>query len=410
MTKNKNTHSVHPHKPKTQSKKPISTNVLLLVISIATLVGFFVGTRSDQIMSVVGPAFGLKVYTSDLDLGSVQDTYKALKANYDGELDDKKLAEGASKGLVDAAGDAYTTYMNPEESSDFEDDLSGNIGGGIGAEIGVRQDKITIIRTLKSNPAEAAGLNAGDTILSVNDQATNDWTVEQAVAQIRGEEGTTVKLSILRGSEVKEFTITRAIVSNPSVDSTVSNGVGTLTITRFDNETGVLARAAARDFKRQGVKSVILDLRGNGGGYLTASQDVAGLWLDNKVVVTERTGNKVIEELKTSKDAILAGLPTVVLVNAGSASASEIVAGALQDHGVAKLVGEKTFGKGSVQKLISLPEGAQLKVTVARWYTPKGKNITKEGITPDVAATLTQENINAGVDPQLDAAKKELVQ
>jgi len=188
----------------------------------------------------------------------------------------------------------------------------------------------------------------------------------------------------------------------------VTNGVGTLTISRFDSETGTLARAAARDFKSQGVKAIILDLRGNGGGYLTAAQDVAGLWLDNQVVVSERTNGKVVDELKSGSDAILSGIHTVVLVNAGSASASEIVAGALQDHGVAKLVGEKTFGKGSVQKLIALPEGAQLKVTVARWYTPNGKNITKEGITPDITATLAQKDVDAGVDPQLDAAKKEL--
>ncbi|MBC7868908.1 S41 family peptidase [Candidatus Saccharibacteria bacterium] len=398
--------SAHPHKQK--AKKPLSANLLFLIIAATAVVGFLVGTRSEQILSVVGPTFGLKTYAGDIDLSSIQATYKALKANYDGKLDDKALVEGANKGLVGAAGDAYTLYMDSKETSAFENDLSGNIGGGIGAEIGLRQEKITIIRTLKSNPAEKAGLNAGDTVLSINDQATTGWTVEKAVSQIRGEVGTTVKLSVLRGTEVKEFTITRATISNPSVDSSVTDGVGTLTISRFDNETATLARAAARNFKSQNVKAVILDLRGNGGGYLAAAQDVAGIWLDNKVVVTERTDGKVIEELKSDSDAILAGIPMAVLVNAGSASASEIVAGALQDHGVAKLVGEKTFGKGSVQKLITLPEGAQLKVTIARWYTPSGKNITKEGIKPNITAALTQEDINAGIDPQLNAAKKEL--
>jgi len=408
MTKQQHADAVHPHEPKVKAKKPLSTNLLFLIIAATAVFGFVAGTRSEQILSVVGPVFGVKVYAGDIDLSSVQATYKALKANYDGTLSDKTLAEGANKGLVSAAGDAYTLYMDSKETNSFENDLSGNIGGGIGAEVGLRQSKITIIRTLKSNPAEAAGLNAGDTVLSVNDQATTGWTVEQAVAQIRGEAGTTVKLSVQRGTEVKEFTITRAIISNPSVESSVTNGVGTLTITRFDSETGTLARAAARDFKSQGVKAVILDLRGNGGGYLTAAQDVAGLWLDNQVVVSERTNGKVVDELKSGSDAILAGIHTVVLVNAGSASASEIVAGALQDHGAAKLVGEKTFGKGSVQKLITLPEGAQLKVTVARWYTPNGKNITKEGITPNITATLAQKDVDAGIDPQLDAAKKEL--
>ncbi len=409
MTTHQNADSAHPHAVKTKAKKPLSTNLLFLIIAATAVVGFLAGTRSDQIVSVVGPAFGLKTYAGDIDLSSVQATYKALKANYDGTLDDKALAEGANKGLVAAAGDAYTLFMNSKEVNSFDNDLSGTIGGGIGAEVGVRQDKITILRTLKSNPAEAAGLNAGDVVLSINDQSTAGKTVEQAVTQIRGEAGTTVKLSILRGTEVKEFTITRAIISNPSVSSSVKDGVGTLTITRFDGETSTLARAAARDFKNQGVKAIILDLRGNGGGYLTAAQDVAGLWLKKgQVIVAEKTNGAVVDTLTSQQDPILAGIPTAVLVNAGSASASEIVAGALQDHGAAKLVGEKTFGKGSVQKLVTLPEGAQLKVTIARWYTPKGKNITKEGVTPDINVTLDQKDVEAGVDPQLDAAKKAL--
>ncbi|MBC7943424.1 S41 family peptidase [Candidatus Saccharibacteria bacterium] len=406
MTKKQHADSAHPHEVKTKAKKPLSNNLLFMIIAATAVLGFFAGTRSEQILSVVGPAFGLKVYAGDIDLRAVQSTYKALRANYDGKLDDKALAEGANRGLVSAAGDKYTSYMNAKETGVFENDLSGNIGGGIGAEIGLRKDKITIIRTLKSNPAEKAGLNAGDTVMGVNDQATSGWTVERAVAQIRGEVGTTVKLSILRGSEIKEFTVTRAEIVNPSVSSSIKDGVGTLTISRFDSETAILSRAAARDFKQQGVKGVILDLRGNGGGYLEATKDVAGLWLDNKVVVSERTDGKVVDELKSGSNAILSGIPTVVLVNASTASASEIVAGALQDHGAAKLVGEKTFGKGSVQKLIALPDGAQLKVTIARWFTPNGKNITKEGIKPDTAATLTQEAVDAGTDPQLDAARK----
>ncbi len=408
MTKKQHADSAHTHEVKTKAKKPLSNNLLFMIIAATAVLGFFAGTRSEQILSVVGPAFGLKVYAGDIDLRAVQSTYKALRANYDGKLDDKALAEGANRGLVSAAGDKYTSYMNAKETGVFENDLSGNIGGGIGAEIGLRKDKITIIRTLKGNPAEKAGLNAGDTVMGVNDQATTGWTVEKAVAQIRGEVGTTVKLSILRGSEIKEFTVTRAEIINPSVSSSIKDGVGTLTISRFDSETVTLSRAAARDFKQQGVKGVILDLRGNGGGYLEATKDVAGLWLDNKVVVSERTDGKVVDELKSGSNTILSGVPTVVLVNASTASASEIVAGALQDHGAAKLVGEKTFGKGSVQKLIALPDGAQLKVTIARWFTPNGKNITKEGIKPDTAATLTQEAVDAGTDPQLDAARKVL--
>lgn len=391
-----------------RTKKTLSGNVVLVIVAVTAIVGFLLGTRSEQLFSYVAPAFGIKTYSGDIDTSSLQSTYKALKANYDGTLDDKVLIEGASRGLVDATGDDYTLYMNATESSEFSDDLSGTIGGGIGAEIGLRDKKTTIIRTLPGNPAELAGLAAGDVIIGINDEPTLNWTVEEAVSKIRGEEGTTVKISVIRGTEPKEFTVTRAIITNPSVSSTVENNVGTLTITRFDSETGTRARAVAKEFRDKGVTSVILDLRGNGGGYVDAAQDIAGLWLDNKVVLIEKTNGKVVDELKTGRNAVLVGLPTVVLVNAGSASASEIVAGALQDYGVAKLVGEKTFGKGSVQQLIGLPDGAQLKVTIAKWFTPKGKNITKDGIKPDVEAALTQESVDAGADPQLDAARKAL--
>jgi carboxyl-terminal processing protease len=323
-------------------------------------------------------------------------------------LTNQALIDGANKGLVAAAGDQYTLYMNKSDAQAFNDDLSGNIGAGIGAEIGLRSGKVTIVRTLKDNPAIKAGLEAGDIVTAINDESTTDMTVEQAVAKIRGEDGTTVKLAIIRGTEVKEFTVTRAVINNPSVTSTVDGTLGTMTISRFDDQTAELARVAAQEFKQKGVTHIILDLRGNGGGYLTAAQSVAGLWLSDKIVVSERTNGKTTSELRSGSNALLAGISTVVLVNSGSASASEIVAGALQDYGVAKLVGEKTFGKGSVQKLIDLPGGAQLKVTVARWYTPNGHNINKEGIAPDQTAPLTADDINTGRDPQLDKAKEVL--
>jgi carboxyl-terminal processing protease len=388
--------------------KRLSGNVVVLLVAASVAVGYFAGTRNDQILSVIGPVFGYKIYASDIDLSSVQATYKALKANYDGTLDDNSLIEGANKGLVDATGDNYTSYMTSAEASAFQDDLSGTIGGGIGAEIGLRNGNVTIVRVLKSNPAVAAGLKDGDTILKVNDQSTSGWTVEQAVAQIRGEPGTTVKLLIERDGEAKEHTVTRDIITNPSVDSSITDGVGTITISRFDNQTTDLVRAVAQDFKDQGVRAIILDLRNNGGGYVDAAQAVVGLWVDNKVVVTERANGQVVTTLKSGSNPLLADIPTVVLVNYASASSSEIVAGALQDYGVAKLVGEKTFGKGSVQKLVALPEGAELKVTVARWYTPNGRNIMTEGIMPDSTVSLSQADVDAGNDPQLSAAKKQL--
>lgn len=401
MPEEQHIHKSPVHGKKTQS---LSKNSLLLIVAATAIIGFVAGTRSNDILAAVGPVFGIKVHTGTLDLSSVQGTYQKLAANYDGTLDSQKLIEGASRGMVAAADDPYTVYMDAKEATDFNNDLSGNIGGGIGAEIGLREEKPTVIRVLKDNPAEKAGLAAGDQIVAVNDQVAAGQSVDKIVANVRGEAGTTVKINILRAGVPKEFTVTRDTINNPSVDSKVEGGVGVLTISRFDSQTGSLARKAAQQFKDKGVKSVILDLRGNGGGYLGAAQDVAGLWLKDKVVVSERTGGKTTEELKTGADALLSGIPTVVLVNGGTASASEIVAGALQDHGAAKLLGEKTFGKGSVQQVLDLSEGAVLKVTIAKWYTPKGNNINKQGISPDQTVVLSQQDASTGNDPQLQAA------
>lgn len=399
------------HTPEPVALRPhrtISKNFLFLSLTLAVVMGFVAGTRSNELLGAVAPLVGIKLETSTLNLGTVQATYRQLKANYDGTLSDQALIDGASRGLVAAAGDRYTVFMDAKEAGDFDKDLSGDIGGGIGVELGMRSDQPTIIRVLDGNPAEAASLKAGDTIVKINDESSAGWDTSKVAEKVRGEVGTTVKLVVARDGELKEFTITRASVNNPSVQSRVENGIGIMKLTRFDENTSSLAEKAGESFANQHVKGVILDLRGNGGGYLEAAQSVAGLWLDNKVVVSERTHGKVTDELKSASNPILSGIKTVVLVDGDSASASEIVAGALQDHGKSTLVGEKTFGKGTVQKIVELGAGTKLKVTVARWYTPNGKNITKEGIKPDVSATITKDDINAGRDPQLEAALKEL--
>jgi carboxyl-terminal processing protease len=387
-----------------KQKRGISKAIYFLSIAVAIAVGFVGGTRSNELLAVVAPIFGIKVETGTLDLASLQKTYQTLKANYDGDVTADQLITGANHGLVASLGDPYTVYMSADEAAEFEKELSGDVGAGIGAEIGVRSDRPTILRVLADHPAEEAGLKAGDVIAAINDQPALEWTADEAASAIRGEAGTTVKLAVVRNDKPLDFTVTRAKINNPSVSSEIKDGIGILTVTRFDNETASLARQAARDFKDKNVRGVVLDMRGNGGGYLTAAQDVAGIWLKDKVVVTERTGGQVTDELKSGGDPILEGVPTMVLVNGASASASEIVAGALQDHRAAKLIGEKTFGKGTVQKLLDLGGGTMLKVTVARWYTPNGKNITEEGIKPDTEVVLTAEDANTGRDPQQEAA------
>lgn len=383
-----------------KNERRVPTTVMILAFIFVAGIGYVAGAINVGAIKSFGGLLGRE----DLDLSSVQQTYRELKANFDGDIDDATLIEGANKGMVDSLGDQYTVFLNSKESTDFDNSLTGNIGGGIGVEVGTRNNQPTVVRVLQGNPAEKAGVQVSDVIVKVNDEDVKGWTTSEIVSKIRGEVDTTVKITMNRGGVEKDFTVTRATVNNPSAFGEIKNNVGVLTITRFDDNTASLARAVARDFKDKGVKGVVLDLRGNGGGYVTAAQDVAGIWLNKQVVVTERRGGTVTDELKSGGDPILNGIPTVVLVNESSASASEIVAGALRDHKVAKLVGETTFGKGSVQKLVNLTGGATLKVTIARWYTPAGDNISETGIKPDTIILRTSDDINAGRDPQLDGA------
>lgn len=383
------------------------TGTTVAIALVTLIVGFVAGTRSQDIYAVISPLTGVAVSTDTLNLDDVQQTYRTLKAHYNGDLSDEKLIEGASRGLVEAAGDKYTVFMNSKEAEEFQKELSGNIGGGVGAEIGVRNGQPTVIRTLDGNPAQEAGVHAGDTILAVNDESVVGKDPDEVVKLIRGEVGTTVKLTMKRGSGTKTFSITRAEITNPSVTSKFQDGVGILTISRFDEESVGLARKAAESFKRQNVSGVVLDLRGNGGGYLESAQGIAGMWLEDKEVVTIRS-NSSSQSLLSEGEPILKGTKTVVLVNGGSASASEIVAGALHDYKVATLIGETTFGKGTVQELFPLANDAQLKVTIKRWFTPNGVNITEDGIKPDKKVGLEQKDLDAGRDPQLEAALKQL--
>lgn len=382
-----------------------SYKVLFLLVILVLAIGFVAGTRQRQIVALVGPLVGMNISADTLDLSSVQLTYQTLQEKYDGDLDEQKLIYGANKGLVEATGDKYTVYLDPTEATEFNNSLSGNIGGGIGAEIGVRSDVPTITRVLPEHPAATAGVLAGDVILAVNDESTEGWDSDKTARAIRGEIGTTVKVAVLRGEEErKEFTITREEIRDPSVRAEVKDGIGILTVTRFDQETGALARKAAAEFTAQNVNGVILDLRGDGGGYLDAARSLSSLWLDGKLVTEQRKGTQVIDRVISDRDAPLQSIATVVLIDGGTASASEIVAGALRDHGKATLMGEKSFGKGSVQEPLALDDGSLLKITVSRWYTPKGINVSDKGLIPDTEVKRSYDDVNAGRDPQLDAA------
>ena len=376
-----------------------------LTLVIVAIVSFVAGARSDALFANVASVFGVRTSNKTIDLSSVQKTYQELIANYDGKLDTQKLIYGANRGLVEAAGDPHTAYMDPDETKEFDKSLSGQIGGGIGAEIGLRNNKPTIIKPLENSPAQKAGIKAGEVIVKVNDEASSDWSVEKVVSKIRGEVGTSVKLTLLSDGKTREVSVVRQNIVSPAVESEIDGEIGILKVNRFGDDTVSLARKYASEFVEKDVKKVILDLRNNPGGTVGAAQGLLGIWLDNQIAMTERRGSEIVKTLRTTGTPILGNMKTVVLINGNSASASEITAGALREYGKATLVGQKSYGKGSVQIVLGLPGGSQMKVTEARWYTPKGKNIDKTGIEPDVKVDLSSDDVNNNVDPQMDKAK-----
>jgi len=326
-----------------------------LTLMIVATISFVAGRRFDQFSASVAPLFGVRMSREKIDLSSVQETYRQLLANYDGKLDTKKLIYGASRGLVAAAGDQHTAYMDPDETKEFKKSLSGDIGGGIGAEIGSRNGRPTIVRPLEGSPAQKSGIKAGEVIIKVNDENVSDWDVDRVVSKIRGEVGTSVKLTLLSNGHTREVSVVRQNITSPAVESKIDGEIGILKVSRFGDDTASLARKYASEFVEKGVKKVVLDLRNNPGGTVNAAQGLLGLWLDKQVAMTERRGSEIVKTINTTGSPILGNMKTVVLINGGSASASEIVAGALRDYDKAKLVGQKSYGKGSVQIVIGLP-------------------------------------------------------
>lgn len=346
----------------------------------------------------------------DLDYSSVEQVYDSLRLNYDGELDANVLLDGIKAGLAEASGDPYTEYLNAEDAEEFDDELAGTFSG-IGAELGKKDDVIVIVAPIAGYPAEKAGLRPKDIISKIDGETAYNISVTEAVKKIRGPVGEKVKLTIIRNeAEELEFEIIRAQITIPSVTiEELPEGIGYIKISRFGPDTTKLAREGAKKFKDSGVKKVILDLRNNPGGLLDSSVELASIWLKKgDVVLEERRSGKTIKSFKATGNPVLDTMPTIVLINEGSASASEITAGALRDHGKAMLVGVKTFGKGSVQQLVRLRGDSVLKVTIGRWFTPKGKNIDQEGIKPDKEVEISDIDLENNRDPQKDMAINEL--
>lgn len=369
------------HKSKKVLGKPrnwASYSFWAVAFILTLAVGFAIGTRVQNLSLI------------NLNFSSLNEVYNALNAKYDGKLDKNALIEGAARGMVQAAGDNYTAYMTSDEYRELESEIDRSLSG-IGVEISTNQDGQPIILSVFDNtPAAQAGLQSGDRIVSVNGESADNKLPAWVANKIRGEAGSEVKLTVGRAGYTKQFSLKRQKIDIPSVRSQVIDDIGYLDVDTFGNDTGQLVRQAAQQFIKQGVRGVVLDLRGNTGGYVDAAGEVASVWLrQGQVITEERNEHRVLQTVKASGQPILDKTPTVILTNQGTASASEIVAGALRDHLGTKLVGEKTFGKGVVQEVVQLRDGGVLKVTVAKWFTPKGANIHGQGLTPDISQPMT---------------------
>ncbi|MDO8557313.1 MAG: S41 family peptidase [Candidatus Jorgensenbacteria bacterium] len=358
----------------------------------------------------------------DADFSTFWEAVDVVKENYIGikDVKDKDMLEGAISGMVGALNDPYTTFFNRSDAQKFDQDLSGSFGG-IGARIDVKDDQIIIVAPLKDTPAYKAGLKAGDKILKIDDELTTNMDVDAAVKIIRGKEGTEVSLLILRDGweDPKTFKLMREIINVPTLEwemvdlasSTVSNGnevktqAALIRLYNFNiNALGLFSTAVSR-IAAEDPRGIIIDLRDNPGGYLDVAVGIGSLLLSpGEVVVQENMSGKALEILKSDGPGMFQDIPVVVIVNSGSASASEILAGALRDVRNAKLVGETTFGKGSVQEIKELSDGATIKVTIAEWLTPKGTHINKKGLAPDFTVKISDSDAKNGRDPQLSKA------
>ncbi|MEK7120837.1 MAG: S41 family peptidase [Patescibacteria group bacterium] len=391
-------------------KRFIFVSLCMVLVAGSFLLGVYFGFENrpevDKITGVLGKEDKAPV---DVDFSVFWEAWRELDNKFvstNGEIDNQTKVWGAIKGLVDSYGDPYTVFMPPEEAKIFEEDISGNFSG-VGMEIGIKDGILTVIAPLKNTPAYNAGIKAGDQILKIDQHITSDLSVDEAVGFIRGKEGTDVHLTVIKKGETKpkEIIITRAVITVPMIETEIVAGdIFVIKLYSFSGTSPNLFRGALREFVDSGKNKLILDLRGNPGGYLDASIDMASFFLPpGKVVVREDFGGNRKEEIYRSKgyDVFNDSLKMVILINEGSASASEILAGALQEHDIATLIGQKTFGKGSVQELVKLTPDTSLKMTVARWLTPDGRSISKEGLMPDIEVVMDKDETN---DEVLDRA------
>lgn len=396
-------------------KKPLIIVGIVLIFLLSNFTFFYMGN------ALAFNGVTLRSVSEDVakDVSDVKDVKKyellfqvrdALLTKYDGEIDDNDLLEAAIKGMTQSLNDPYTVFMNSDEYTSFVEQSEGHFVG-IGAQLGIKDDKVTVVAPLEGSPAEKAGLKAGDVILKVDGTEITEPNVEKAISMIKGEQGEPVTLTVSReGAEYQDITIIRDVVKVVSVKGELIDGnIGYIQMSSFDEDVAENFKEKIVELKNQGMKGMILDLRGNPGGYLTEAVKVASQFIPKGEIVTytiDKYGNK--QESK-SVGGEAEGMPLVVLIDGGSASASEVVTGALRDYEAGTIVGTTSFGKGVVQQLIEFGDGSGgLKVTTSKYYTPNGENIHKIGIKPDIEVEIpdeiSQQEYDRSIDPQFNKA------
>lgn len=404
--------------------RPTKIWTVIALPLLTLLIGWQLGVRYTSQQNALFNAFhesgsGQTVISNpekEVDISLIWSVWNVLQQRYidPSKLQIRPMVYGAVSGLVEAIGDPYTVFMTPKDAKAFSDLMEGNLEG-IGAQLEEKNGYVVIVAPLKSSPAEKAGLLPNDVIVKVDGKDVTGDRLDDIVSRVRGKQGTKVTLGILREKETKilSITIIRDAIHVPSVETkTVTSQTGSvayIALNQFGDASTSELTKALRDVDQKKVKGLVLDLRFNGGGLLEGAVELVSMFLkEGKVVTVEQRGERP-EEHFVSGNAIAANLPLVVLINSGSASASEITAGALQDLHRAKIVGTQSYGKGTVQQLVDLPGGSTLRMTIARWLTPSGHDLSKKGVTPDIVIDRTVEEAKAKKDPQLDVAVAWLV-
>jgi len=383
--------------------------ICLIAVGVAFACGFYFHEMMFQ------QYYKMAYSIDNVDFSLLKKAWDQVSANYvdPDKIDNEKMIYGAVSGMVDAIGDPYTEFFDPEEAKKLQEDIAGSFEG-IGLQLGVKNKQITAISPIKGTPAERAGLKPGDLILAVDKKPTADISIDEVVSMIRGPKGTKVVLTIARGEENKDIEITRDIIKVPSMEwkmVTTEDGkkIAHVSLFQFSDTVYQDFKKASFEILNNNVSGIVLDMRNNPGGLVNQATDIAGWFLNvGDVILVEQDRDGTKTEFKSNGPSNFSSIPMVVLINEGSASASEILAGALKDDRKILMIGQTSFGKGTVQKIIDFDDGSNLKVTIAKWYTPSGVRIQDTGIVPDIAVELTVEDYDQGKDPQMERALQEI--